>query len=98
MAVKLKEAVQIAIDSVMDLFSSQSISSVLLEEVDRNGQGDFLITVGFERPNPNKSAAMLLGSKGIAGLLSTQRAYKVVRVSQNDGEVLSVKDRILESK
>ena len=94
MTLKIKEAVQIAIDNVVELFSEQKLSSVLLEEVARDSEGNFLITVGFERAAPKRAGNALAG--GIGALLSTQRAYKVAFIDKETGELISVKDRLLE--
>lgn len=94
MTIKIKEAVSIAVENVVELFSSQGISGVLLEEVARDGQDNFLITVGFERPNTKTGAQGLVG--GLAAMMATQRAYKVVCVDREDGDVISIKDRMLD--
>ncbi|CAD5204134.1 hypothetical protein [Pseudomonas sp. FEN] len=96
MSIKIKEAVQIAIDNVIELFSVQDISNVLLEEVARDSNENYLITVGFERPNLNKGRAAL--GAGIAALMATQRAYKVVCIDKESGDALWIKDRMLEKK
>lgn len=98
MALTVKEAVKIAIENVTDLFEEQNISAIRLEEVDRNDKHQFLITVGFDRPSTTRGGHALSAGLGLAGLMAKDRAFKVVCVDQIDGDVLSVKDRILEQK
>jgi hypothetical protein len=95
-SIKIKEAVQIALDNVLELFGSQNISGVLLEEVARDDRHNFLITVGFERPMTSKAGRGLGGT--LAAIMATDRAYKVVCIAQDDGEIISVKDRLLEKR
>ncbi|MBA1195277.1 hypothetical protein G7007_20855 [Pseudomonas entomophila] len=94
MTIKIKEAVAGAIENVLELFSEQRISGVLLEEVARDGQDNFLITIGFERPTTKTGAQSLVG--GLAAMMATQRVYKVVCVDRDNGDVISIKDRALE--
>lgn len=96
MPIALKEAVTIAIENIADLFSSQNISGVLLEEVDRDAQANFLITVGFERPLTRRSGNTVIA--GITSALGTQRAYKVACIDKENGELMWVKDRILDKQ
>ncbi|NNB54185.1 hypothetical protein [Pseudomonas fragi] len=98
MSITVKEAVNIALENVSELFEGQSISSVLLEEVDRNPQRDFLITIGFDRPSKSRASQSLSIGLGLAALLVKDRTFKVVCVDSQTGEVKSVKDRILEQK
>jgi hypothetical protein len=92
----VKEAVRIAVDEVTVLFDSQQISGVLLEEVDRSPEGDFLITVGFDRPSLSRGNPASLGS-ALSSLRAKDRVYKVVRLKPS-GDIVSIKDRMLERK
>ncbi len=96
MSIKIKEAVQMAVNNIIELFSVQDISNVLLEEVARDSNENYLITVGFERPTINRGGAAL--GAGIAALMATQRAYKVVCIDKESGDALWIKDRMLEKK
>ena len=87
----VKEAAQTAKEYVMDLFSDEEITHVGLEEVEfENASQDWKITIGFTRPWDIKSPLLTaLGDQRAA------RSYKVIRISDDDGEVRSVKDRVL---
>lgn len=83
---KAKEAVQAAKDHVLDLFEGEGVTAIGLEEIEVEGSY-WKITIGFARPW-DKSISTVLGGQG-------GRSYKVVRVSNKDGQILSVKDRVL---
>jgi hypothetical protein len=92
MSVSIRDASLTAVSAVEELFEGQSLSNVLFEEVDKDGTGNWLITVGFDRRIDRPG--MRLG-QAIADARSTERKYKVVKIDP-DGELLSVKDRLLE--
>lgn len=85
--IDLKQAVQIAIDAVKDLYSIQGhqLPDLLLEEVGRSG-GYWKITLGFTRPG-----------SGFGALTSPQqrRAFKEVRIDQDTGELKDMHIRTL---
>jgi len=94
MSIRIKEAVQIAVENIVEFFSAQNISNVLLEEIARDTDKNYLITVSFERPTFNSSGAAL--AAGIAKLMAAQRTYKVVCIDRETGEAVWIKDRMLE--
>ena len=81
----VKEAVQVAKKHISDLFKDEGITNLGLEEVEVDIGDCWRITIGFSRPWDHKIGTMLAGT--------TSRSYKVVRVSDEDGRILSVKDR-----
>jgi hypothetical protein len=88
---QVKDAVKIAIAHIKDLFASESVSNVGLEEAEfEESTNAWAITVGFSRPwdYPKGIAALVDGASQ-----PFKRSYKVVRVSDPDGAILSVKDR-----
>lgn len=89
----LKQAIRTAIEEVSELFLSQKIDNVMLEEVDRDEQHNYLITVGFDRANTTRAALAALG----AFSMPKERVYKVVKLDQGGG-IINIKDRKLESK
>jgi hypothetical protein len=94
MSIGIKEASKIAVSAIADLFGEQSLSNVMFEEVDKDDRDNWLITVGFDR-RTEKNNVMFGGV--LAGAFPTERKYKVVSIN-GGGEVISVKDRMLESK
>ena len=89
----VKEAAQVAKATVASLFGDERISNILLEEVDFEELPEtWKITVGFFRQ-------VEVDSQSVAGailprpLWQRQRSFKVVRIRDSDGQVLSVKHR-----
>ena len=85
----VKQAVIQAKTYVKDLFEEEKPANIALEEVEYNNQAsEWLITVGFNRPwdRPNNLIAEA------AGLNEPRRSYKVVRISDETGEVMSMKN------
>ena len=83
----VKTAVQIAKTYVSELFSGEQIRNIGLEEVEFDDQTkEWFVTVGFARSWDELSGL----EKAVIGV---RRSYKVVRMSNVDGHVISVKDR-----
>lgn len=93
--ITLKQAVKAAVSEISELFESQMISGILLEEVDRPEDDGFLITIGFDRPT-GRNGFGVPGS-ALSSMLQKERVYKIVRLTAN-GDILSIKDRMLEKK
>ena len=87
----VKEAARRAKEYVADLFDEEGIGNVGLEEIELGPDGKFwMVTVGFSRPwDQGGLATITLGQKGL------RRSYKVLRIDKDNGNVESVKDRIL---
>jgi len=83
----VKEAVQVAKDYIIDLFGEEGIVDVGLEEVDFDESDNWIVTIGFSR-SWNRNIGSVLGGQ-------VSRSYKAVRIQDEDGRVLSVKDRTL---
>lgn len=89
----VKEAAQTAKDYLTDLFADESITNVGLEEVEFDEFDNvWKITVGFSRPWDRRVsiAVTLSGERPPHG-----RSYKVVRINDVDGVVVSLTDRLL---
>lgn len=85
----VKQAVVRAKTYVKDLFDDEKPANLALEEVEFNNiASEWLITVGFNRrwDKPNNIFAEA------AGLNEPRRSYKVVRISDETGEIISVKN------
>jgi hypothetical protein len=84
----VKEAVALAKKYVAEVFAGEPINDVGLEEVEFDeGAGIWSVTIGFSRPWET--------TRGVAALLPAKRDYKVVRISDADKKMLSVKNRAL---
>lgn len=87
----VKEAVAHAKAHILDLFADENLANVGLEEVELEAQtGEWFVTIGFSRPwdEPRNALASALSNPN-----ALRRAYKVLRISDNTGHVLSVKNR-----
>lgn len=87
---EVKEAVKIAIDYVADVFSSENLSNIGLEEiVFKDSTNKWEVTVGFSRPWDYQSSGFS------TGILSKQpdRHYKVVEVDDVNGDIKAIKIR-----
>jgi hypothetical protein len=86
---EVKQAVAIAKNYVGEIFAGESLTNVGLEEVEFDEmRGAWEITVGFSRPWDAK-----LPWVSPALQADKSRSYKVVRISDSDGRVLSIKNR-----
>ncbi len=85
----LKEEIALAKQHVRDVFAEERISDVGLEEVEFDDTSqNWLITIGFSRP---------WGDARIAGMAAEmfpkKRDYKIVRITDDEKKVLSIKNR-----
>lgn len=94
MSVSIRDASLTAVSAIEALFDGQGIANVLFEEVDNDDAGNWLITVGFDRRIERPTIRL---GEALAGRYTTERKYKVVKID-TEGELKSVKDRLLESK
>jgi hypothetical protein len=86
----VKEAVEIAKKSTSELFDTESLINLGLEEVEfEEGNDVWCITLGFSRPWDSQSDFISAIAKGT----QPKRSYKIIRISDLDGRVLSVRNR-----
>lgn len=86
----VKEAVALAKNYLADVFVDEQISNLGLEEIEYSDEDDaWLITLGFSRPWSVGRVGALSASLG----LDTSRFYKVVCISDGDGNLISIKNR-----
>ena len=93
------DAVQVAISDTKKLFESEDLSNLGLEEVAfDDASQEWIVTVGFSRPwdypNANMLGAGVLSALRVAQAQTVhpQRSFKIVRVRDADGKVVSVKN------
>ena len=89
----VKAAARVAKECVADLFEDEEITQIGLEEVEFDSEAhDWNVTIGFTRPWEHSNFLInALGDRWPA------RSYKVIRINDKDGHMISVKDRILRS-
>ena len=76
---------------LIELYEDENITNVGLEEIEFDHMVyEWKITFGFSRPWDQGSPI----GQALAGA-RPNRSYKVIRVSDEDGQVMSVRDRIL---
>lgn len=84
--IDVKQAAQSASNFIAGLYSNETISDVMLEEVELSEDEMYwLITLSF--PSPSSSSHPIFGGGG--------RRYKIFKVDADTGEVLSMKIREL---
>ena len=92
---EMKKAVALAKVYILDLYADEGIDEVGLEEIEYDeAQKIWKVTVGFRRPwgREPKSEGPLAS---LSRLSYRERWYKAVEMSDEDGRLISVKDRIL---
>ena len=88
---EVKEAARMAKNYIVDLFGDEAIADVGFEEVDFDQESNaWKITIGFHRPWDHRNKLLTaLGDQ------YPSRSYKVVRIDNAGGRVISVTDRVL---
>ncbi len=86
-----KEAANKAKLYLSDLFADEELINIGLEEVDFDGTA-WKITLGFSRSWDRKGHLVAALSES-----RPERSYKVLRINDKNGEVQSLKDRILQA-
>ena len=84
----VKQAVVRAKEYVLDLFQDERPVNVGLEEVEfENHANEWVVTIGFSRPwdEPKNAVAVIAAGP-------PRRSYKVLRLSNTTGDVLSVRN------
>ena len=97
----VKEAARAARAYIADLFADENVQHVGLEEVEFNDVAEvWNITIGFSRPwelskDPASYSSPLLEELKLPPPPTLHRSYKIVRVRDSDGCVISVTHRAL---
>jgi hypothetical protein len=87
----VKEAVELAKEHIKDLFASEHISNLGLEEVEFDDLSNIWnVTIGFSRPWDTPANALAAIAQKVS---PPNRSYKVVSIYDSTGRVLSVKNR-----
>jgi hypothetical protein len=86
----VKDAVNLAVNHIRDLFEHENISNLGLEEVEYDSDmQQWVVTVGFSRPwdYPQNTLANL-GGHG-----KPNRSFKIVKINEGSGDVMEIKNR-----
>ena len=87
----VRQAARTAKEYIIDLFDDEQVTNVGLEEVVFDDMSNnWKITIGFSRPWDQKNPLVI----AVADPRSA-RSYKVIRIDDNDGHVVSLTDRVL---
>lgn len=86
---EVKVAVRAAKRHIRELYESEDIRNVGLEEVEADDNGDWRVTIGFSRPWDFETRDIRSDQlKGVG--VPIRRSYKVVRIKDPDGRIMSV--------
>ena len=94
--ITVKDAIKIAKDHIAELFASDNVKNVGLEEVAFDEAADaWNITVGFSRPWDSSPMTQVQALAALHAMYpdSPPRTYKISAVSAKNGKVLKVVNR-----
>lgn len=80
------EAAQTAKTYILKVYADEQVADVGLEEIWSKGNV-WNVTIGFSRPWDQSIGSVLAGSRS--------RSYKIIEIRDSDGEIESMKDRVL---
>ncbi len=92
----VKQAVATAKSYIGDLFASENILDLGLEEVSLDeGRAEWRVTVGFSRPWEKAAEKEAIGASAFMGAkpIPPRRSYKIVRISDKTGSIVAVQNR-----
>jgi hypothetical protein len=82
-----REAIKRAKDFISEVFADEGIVDIGLEEIKREDNDIWDITIGFSR-DWQKNRSITAAYTGI----SSRRSYKTIKIRAEDGEVLSMEE------
>ena len=89
-----KDAVAKAVAYVGDIYRSDQVSDVLLEEIElTNDERLWRVTLSFVRPSDDPVAGSLGSALRMYGAHQGKRTYKVVDVNATDGAIRAMRIR-----
>ena len=90
--IEIQNAVQISLDALQQIPLLQGRTSVELEEVEmeNDGNSDYWV-VTFSFPEPPSETEMPNAGPNLSALLRAKRSYKSVRLLASDGSVRGIK-------
>jgi len=91
----VKDAARKAINYIADVFFTENLESIGLEEVILNEDDNtWEVTIGFSRPWDYPKAGLVTGFQPQI----PKRQYKIVRIDNKSGEVKSIKMREIKNE
>jgi len=91
----VKDVVKKAIEYIADVFKSENPENIGLEEVILNEHENIWeVTIGFSRPWDYPKAGLVTGLQP----QNPKRQYKIVRIDNKSGEVISIKIREIKNE
>lgn len=92
----VKEVAELAKKLIADLFASEGAHSIRLEEIMREREGEWRVTVSFLRAPTESSAAGTIS--GIASFVAAaDRAYKIISIDEARRNIKSVRDKVIQN-
>jgi hypothetical protein len=89
----VREAVATAKTHLQDLFQEEHVANLGLEEVEFDeDHKEWRITLGFSRPWDREPVGPLFDVLGPPRRVARARDLKLVRIRDNDGKVISIKN------
>ena len=87
---EMKQAINIAKSHILQAFEGEYVDSIRLEEIEyKENEKEWFITFGLYRPQVSSG----LGFSTSSLHQPLKRSYKIVRVSEDEGRALSVRNR-----
>jgi hypothetical protein len=96
--IDVKKAVEVAIEYIEDLYSSEDVADIALEEVELSEDERYwLITIGITRTysKPLEKVTVSPVFIPLSKTYTTNRDYKTIKIDANTGEAKSLKIRNL---
>ena len=92
----VKDAVKKAIEYVVDIFKSENAENIGLEEVMFDEHKNIWnVTIGFSRPWDYPKQGLLIGFQQQE---NPKRQYKIVRIDNESGKVISIEIREIKNE
>ncbi len=88
--VDIKEAVKYGVHFLKEMYEDKEISDITLEEIEMSEDSNhWLVTMSFIRPKATENIHDVFSPK------EYERTYKILKVSRDDGCVISMMDRMI---
>lgn len=87
---EVQDAVKLAKKYVADVFRDEEPTNIGLEEIEFDDKdSSWNVTIGFSRPWNSVKTSLA----AITGETTKKRAYKIVRIRDDDGRMIAIKRR-----